>query len=598
MNTSKNVSDSSVDPESSEGKSWVSGRFAVIFLSNGVARRKCTFADCGVHYARGTSHVVLKRHWKKAHGAHVESKTRPKNPNSVRSPSKNNKSNKSKSAPDSNKLNSSRSDKPSKNKTNTNTTNTSTATFASPTFDNKASSQNNNKFMLDVKMVSKRLREATSNHLTFDIYTPKKGGKTYGIISAHSVNESTEVKSVLLEYKHLPYPDDSASLFEFLRNCINTFNIRDKIVSITSNCSETVANAIHELDRRYKLSKNFNFSSTHIRCFPQFIHLNVLEVLRSQERLIDDVRKVAGLINNHNFTLRPLQQAPPTGENIDNSSATDSDSKVTGLKLFHDNNRSSWNTTYNMIETFSQHKAFIEPAMLYFPQELAGTTIDWDRLFTLVQFLRPFYETVNKFAMDNYTPVSLVAATLPHLLDHLSNTSWSYDDLVVSAHNFKLQLESYQQEFHNDLTVIATLLDPRVKDTFIAAEGRENAINVLRQRLSNTSLVKVENQKHQLPGDSFWYRVFRQCNYDEISDYLECPQEHGCTNTIAYWESQKNTYPSLYALAKMLVCVQATSVPNDRMFSAAENAERERKNQYEAAYSRELMKSWAKYLEK
>lgn len=591
MNTSKNVSDSSVDPESSEGKSWVSGRFAVIFLSNGVARRQCTFADCGVHYARGTSHVVLKRHWKKAHGAHVESKTRPKNQGSAKSPSKSNKTTKTKTSPDSDKLGS-RGNKPnaSKNKTN--------PTFASPTFENKTSAHSD-KFLFDVKLVSKRLREATSNHLTFDIYTPKKGGKTYGIISAHSVNESSEVKSVLLEYRHLPYPDDSASLYEFLRACMTKFNIRDKIVSITSNCSETVANAIHELDRRYKLSKNFNFSSTHIKCFPQFVHLNVLEVFRSQERLIDDVRKITGLINNHNFTLRPLQQANAhSGENIDNSGATDSESKVTGLKLPHDNNRCSWNTTFNMIESFSQNRAFIEPAMLYFPQELAGTSIDWDRLFTLVQFLRPFYEVVNKFASDNYTPVSLVAATLPHLLDHLSNTSWSYDDLVVSAHNFKVQLESYQQEFHNDLTVIATLLDPRVKDTFIAAEGKENAINVLRQRLNNSSLVKVENQKHQLPGDSFWYRIFRQCNYDEISDYLECPQEHGCTNTIAYWESQKNTYPSLYALAKMLVCVQATSVPNDRMFSAAENAEREKRNQWESTNSKELMKSWAKYLEK
>lgn len=577
MNTLKNVSDSSVDPEPSEGKSWVSGRFTVIFLSNGVARRQCTFAECGVHYARGTSHVVLKRHWKKAHGAHVESKTRPKDSSSTKPSSKNKKSTKIKSNHEANKT--------TKNKTNTTTTN---AIFASPTSEDRIPTQQHDERSL-LKMVSKRLREAMSNHITFDIYTPKKGGKTYGIISAHAVNDLAEVKSVLLEYRHLPYPDDSTSLYEFLRTCINKFNIRDKIISITSNNSGTVINAIHELDRRYKLSKNFNFQTNHIKCFPQFVHLNILDIFRSQERLIEDIRKVTGLINNNNFTLRPLEQAAPT------SNATDPNPGITGLKLFHDNNRSSWNTTYNMIETFSQNRAFIEPAMLYFPQELAGTTIDWDKLFILVQLLQPFYEAIEKFAADNYTPVSLVAGILPLLMDHLSNTSWSYDDLILAAHNFKLKLECYQQEFHNDLIVIATLLDPRVKDTFLAAEDRENAMNILRQRLNNTSLAKTEKQ--QLPGTSLWYRLFRQRNYDEISDYLESSSlEPESTNIVAFWEARKNAHPSLYALAKMLICVQATSVPNDRMFSAAENTEREKRNQSESTNSKEIMKSWTKYL--
>lgn len=578
-------------------KSWVASRF-ILVDDSGTPKRRCRFQNCTKEYSRGTSHMILKRHWSKLH-RDVQSETNAihtshdQNPSGFISPKTNNRK----------KL-----------------INSSESSYSDISPRSKTSIQNSNanillggknaigKLQQDVKLVAKRLKEAVSIHLTIEIHAPKKGGKTYGIITAHSLSESFEMRSVLLEYKHLPYPDETQAMFEFIRSCISKFNIREKIVSLASNSSDTIAAAVQEMDKRFRLSKNFNFNSTHIKCFSQFVHLNVLGILRSQESLIETVRKVVTFINNNNFTLRTL---PPDGPNnptriaVENNPSTNdtgnndlTNNRPTVLRLPFDN-RTSWNTTYTMIETFLEQRGFIEPTLLFFqnPQEIVNIAIDWDQLYTLVQLLKPFHDIINKFAVDNYTPVSLVAVSLPHLMEHLSSSAWAYDELGMAVHSFKNELESYQQFFQSELTVIAGLLDPRVKDTFVTVEGREYAIDILRKRLDTPNQNKSELQA-QYSANSIWSRVFRPANFDEVSDYLAQPREHGFSSNITYWRAHKNVYPCLYYLAKALLCVQATSVPSDRIFSAAENSDKERKNQIESTNSKELMKSWAKYLEK
>lgn len=626
-------------------KSWVASRFTLIDDA-GIAKRRCRFPQCDKEYSRGTSHMILKRHWSKQHAdLNCTINHRPTNSpafNRHKSNNNNNNSNNNTSTTHNNSNNhptnsnnNTGGGKKSKQLNNQNTTNNSSNSSAtnigtqdlnhkpnktgSHSSNSNANSKNSNdRLQPDVKLVAKRLKEAISIHLTFDIYTPKKGGKSYGIITAHSFGDSLDLKSVLLEYRHLPYPDDSTVVFEFLRSCITKFNIKEKIISLVSNASATIANAVQEMDKRYRLSKNFSFSTVHLRCFPQFVHINVQDIFRTQEALLETVRKVISLINSNNITLRPIQQQDAANTNatgalptvVDNNSVlhssniatnnNDQGTKATGLKLPYDN-RSSWNTTFNMIETFVQQRDFIEPTLLYFqnPQDMtSNVNIDWDRLYTLVQLLKPFHDVVNKFAVDNYTPVSLVAVSLPHLMEHLSSSSWAYDDLGMAAHNFKIQLETYQSLFQSDLTVIAGLLDPRVKDTFVTPEGREYAIDILRKRLDNAAQNKSDFQVNQYPEHSVWSRVFRPCNFDEVTDYLDHPREHGCTNSFAYWEAHKNVYPCLYYLAKALICVQATSVPSDRLFSAGENTDKEKRVQMDSTNSKELMKSWARYLEK
>lgn len=585
-------------------ETWVSSRFHII-VEGGVQKRRCKHIDCSKEYSRGTSHQTLRKHWTKDHGTNDTELANPNYKNRGRSDddnghATNNHKSSNNSTPVLKKKKLSESNSQNKNRG-------SPYGLNSSSIDNKKF-QSPEKVQLDVRQVSKRLKEAVSIHITFDIHTVKKGGtKSFGIITAHSMSENMELRSVLLEYKHLAFPDDTATILEFLRFCFIKFNIREKIVSITSNCSHEVCQAVNDLDKRFRLSKNFNFPTAHIKCFPQFLHLNVMEVFRAQEYLIDGVRKIIGHINQNNVILRPMMSENSSTKDDDGQNNTviritggdsnaqtidqSGDNRSSGLKLPFDN-RNSWNTTYNMIDNLLQQRGVVEPTLLYF--QTREDNIDWDKLFALKTFLEPFYGVVDHFVQNRGVPLGLVAVILPRLINHLSSTQWGYDDIAMAAHTFRSELETYQSSFQNEMTILATMLDPRLKDAHISP--KDAAIDLLRKRAEGIpGYRKLENEGTEDPLWDFG----RSFNVDEVTDYLSAPRELRTMSIHGFWSYQGRAYPALSHLAKMLCCIQATSVPCDRMFSAAEylGETKEKKVQPDST-SRELMKSWAKYLGK
>lgn len=598
-------------------KSWVGSRY-VTFMENGQSKRRCKYANCGKEYSCTTSHMILKRHWSRDH-QDIYSLS-PKSRSMLGSTSPSNLLKRRKQLP--------------KKK---NPTKPSNSSGAGDSFDRKtihlntgssstpnrslhhtpSASSGLDKIQFDVRQVSKRLKEAPSIHLSVDLHTPKKVGKTFGIITAHTISDSFELKSVLLEYRHLPYPDDPVLLSEFVKSCMLKFNCKEKIIGISTSESEVILKAVQEIDKRQRFAKNYNFSMAHFKCFPYLVHSNVNDVLRTQDHLLDSMRKVVNFINNNNFTMKPINQEdaginPQVGDSHQQSTvmataqvSANSDAitgndpettKMTGLKLPIDG-RYQWSSTYIMIDTFLQQRGFIEPTLLYFQnsaEDLANIQIDWDRLFLLVHLLKPFYQVINRFSIENSAPISAVFGLMPHLIDHLSNSSWlPYEDLAMAAHDFKLNLICYRDSMQSDVTNLATVLDPRIKLTFVAQESRENMIDALRKRLSH---VKLRTQAEpDLPEQM--RASFPEMHGDEIDDYLASPRAYLSSKLYPYWECHKYSYPGLYGLARTLACIQATSVPAERMFAAADITERERKMQLDSTNSRELMKSWNKFLD-
>lgn len=55
----------------------------------------------------------------------------------------------------------------------------------------------------------------------------------------------------------------------------------------------------------------------------------------------------------------------------------------------------------------------------------------------------------------------------------------------------------------------------------------------------------------------------------EIDEYLYSPQSDAKINLLQWWKNHQNVYPVLAAIARDVLCVPATSVPVERMFSEA-----------------------------
>jgi zinc finger BED domain-containing protein 1 (E3 SUMO-protein ligase ZBED1) len=56
---------------------------------------------------------------------------------------------------------------------------------------------------------------------------------------------------------------------------------------------------------------------------------------------------------------------------------------------------------------------------------------------------------------------------------------------------------------------------------------------------------------------------------EELSLYLNSPNEKIQQNPLAFWKMMKDTYPTIFEVVFKYVPVIATSVPSERLFSQA-----------------------------
>lgn len=57
-----------------------------------------------------------------------------------------------------------------------------------------------------------------------------------------------------------------------------------------------------------------------------------------------------------------------------------------------------------------------------------------------------------------------------------------------------------------------------------------------------------------------------ECEFDS---YLLLPKVSSQTNILQWWDSRKTEYPALTKLARKYLCIPATLVPSERLFSSA-----------------------------
>lgn len=55
----------------------------------------------------------------------------------------------------------------------------------------------------------------------------------------------------------------------------------------------------------------------------------------------------------------------------------------------------------------------------------------------------------------------------------------------------------------------------------------------------------------------------------EVSQYKKEPSINATENPLTWWRQNNERYPSLAILAKKYLCIPATSVPSERVFSTA-----------------------------
>jgi hypothetical protein len=96
----------------------------------------------------------------------------------------------------------------------------------------------------------KKLLEKSSEtiSLTTDLWTSRAKQGFIGI-TASFINENFELINILLDLKYLPYPHTAEVICEQLKDTINTWNLQNKIIAVTTDNGSNMIKAISLMNR-------------------------------------------------------------------------------------------------------------------------------------------------------------------------------------------------------------------------------------------------------------------------------------------------------------------------------------------------------------
>ena len=75
----------------------------------------------------------------------------------------------------------------------------------------------------------------------------------------------------------------------------------------------------------------------------------------------------------------------------------------------------------------------------------------------------------------------------------------------------------------------------------------------------------------------------------EFDNYFRTPQASCDINPFQWWQSNQKSFPVLFGLARKYLCIPATLVPSERLFSDAGNQICEERNRLKASTVTELL---------
>ena len=145
--------------------------------------------------------------------------------------------------------------------------------------------------------------------------------------------------------------------------------------------------------------------------------------------------------------------------------------------------------------------------------------------------------------------------------------------------------------------LLATILDPRCKKT-------HGWPSDLQKRVKDELKVQYDEIKPQSDSqpnpiynpsiNSFQAHIFGPQDIEEneeteFDNYFRTPKASYDINPFQWWQNNQKSFPVLFELARKYLCIPATSVPSERLFSDAGNQICEERNRLKASTVTELL---------
>lgn len=224
--------------------------------------------------------------------------------------------------------------------------------------------------------------------------------------------------------------------------------------------------------------------------------------------------------------------------------------------------------------------------------------MEWRIVEKSVDILEIFYEVTKEISGDKY----LTLSTTIIFIGIMTKSMMRYENDACLPSEVSSLVSTLKEEImtrlrpweENELVTQSALLDPRFKKLAFSNTSERrltNAMSSLKTKVCSISIPStITNtdtsiaQEASTHSQSLLWKSFDE-EFDrcravhnpqaagiiELDKYFNEPAIGRHENPLAWWDDRQKLYPRLFILAKKRLCITASSVPCERLFSKAGN---------------------------
>uniref|UniRef100_A0A3P9JS10 Zinc finger protein 37 n=1 Tax=Oryzias latipes TaxID=8090 RepID=A0A3P9JS10_ORYLA len=422
-----------------------------------------------------------------------------------------------------------------------------------------------------------QLREAEAVSLTVDLWT---SADTRLAVACHYVLENSKLATVLLGVLPFPQNHGPADVADAQRTLMAEWGLEGKVKCLVSDTTPTMVAVADDL------------AVPHVECIAHALN----SVVR---RALDKTAGLKGLRRRAGEVVALFRSSAAAKEKLRSKQQK---LALPVTKLVREES-SRWTSTFLMLQSLLDARRAVGSALTALGAKVELLSCDENETSAAcLQVLKPFYTATVEMSEQKRVLGSMGIPLVKMLLLATEEVAEESDNVTAELLGQNLSA-GLRREFdgleENPVLSLATLLDPRFKTIgFRCQEKAQQAVQTLtaecaalvrpaadrpaerpaqqtstgEDRKVSTFCPPAFNLWKSLDDQASMVRTHSNATADatlEVQRYMADPPLERSQDPLVYWKEHKNIYPHLFSLAKKHLCIPASSVPFEHVFSKA-----------------------------